>query len=84
MFGTLGGAIDGIGTMHLPMAEQFNDLGPGGFAGSPLVDRYAEATDAVFSRLGRDASEFRCLRLVIEYPPMSSRVVVRYELPQAP
>jgi len=84
MFGTLGGAVDGIGSIQLPMSEQFNDLGPGSLAGSPLVDRYTEATDAVCARLNRDPAEFRCLRLLVEYPPMSSRVVVRYELPEAP
>ena len=84
MFGTLGGAIDGIGSMQLPMSEQFKDLGPGAFAGSPLVDRYTEATEAVFTRLSRNPAEFRCLRLLVEHPPMSSRVVVRYELPEAP
>lgn len=83
MVGTLGGAVDGVGTMRLPMPERFKDLGPGALIDTPLVDRYGEAIQAVMTKLGRSQAEFRCLRLMIEYPPMSSRVIVRYDLPQA-
>ncbi len=84
MLATLGGAVDGIGTMPLNMPERFKNLGPSALVDTPLVDRYGEAVQAVMTRMDRRASEFRCLRLHIEYPPMSSRVVVRYDLPEAP
>lgn len=84
MLGTLGGSVDTVGTMPLPMPERFKDLGKGAMIDTPLVDRYGEAVAMAMSRLGRAESEFRCLRLVIEHPPMSSRVVVRYALPERP
>lgn len=84
MLGTLGGAVDGVGTMRLHMPERFKNLGPGALIDTPLVDRYGEAVQAVLNRLGRTLSEFRCLRLMIEHPPMSSRVIVRYDLPENP
>ena len=83
MVGTLGGAVDGVGTMRLPMPERFKDLGPGALIDTPLVDRYGEAIQSVLKKLGRSHAEFRCLRLLIEHPPMSSRVIVRYDLPEA-
>lgn len=84
MHGTLGGAMDGVGSMRLPMPERFKDLGLGAMVDTPLVDRYAEAARAALTRLGHTPAGFRCLRLIVEHPPMSSRVVVRYGLPGAP
>ncbi len=84
MLGTLGGAVDGVGTMPLHMPERFRNLGPGALIDTPLVDRYGEAIEAVMTKLGRRLSEFRCLRLLVEHPPMSSRVIVRYDLPEKP
>lgn len=84
MHGTLGGAMDGVGSMRLPMPDRFKDLGQNPMIDTPLVDRYVDKIDAVFAKLGRPRSEFRCFRLQVEHPPMSSRVVVRYELPAAP
>lgn len=84
MLGSLGGAIDSVGSMKLPMHERFKDMGVGAMLETPLIERYGEAAAAVFSKLGRRGAEFRCLRLVVEHPPMSSRVVVRYDLPIAP
>jgi hypothetical protein len=84
MVGTLGGAVDGVGSMRLHMPERFKNLGPGAMIDTPLVDRYGEAVQAVMTKLGRDLTEFRCLRLIVEHPPMSSRVIVRYDLPENP
>jgi hypothetical protein len=81
MHGTLGGALDSVGSVQLPMAERFRDLGLDPMVDTPLVDRYRDAIDAALTSIGRPASEFRCLRLIVEHPPMSSRVVVRYDLP---
>lgn len=82
MYGTVGGALDGVGSMRLPMPETMQDLGLGAMVDTPMVPRYGEGAAAVFARLGRDAAEFRCLRLLVEHPPMSSRVVLRYALPE--
>jgi hypothetical protein len=82
MHGTLGGALDSVGSVQLPMAERFRDLGTDPMIDTPLVDRYRDAVDAALTKLARPASEFRCLRLLVEHPPMSSRVVVRYDLPE--
>lgn len=84
MLGTLGGAVDGVGSMRLHMPERFRNLGPSAMVDTPLIDRYGDAIHAVMTKLGRDLSEFRCLRLIIEHPPMSSRVIVRYDLPDNP
>jgi hypothetical protein len=84
MIGTLGGAVDGVGSMRLHMPERFKNLGPGAMIDTPMVDRYGEAIQAVMTKLGRNLSEFRCLRLTVEHPPMSSRVIVRYDLPEKP
>lgn len=83
MMGTLGGAIDGVGSMRLPMPERFDDLGINAMVDSPNIDRYGEMVDAVFARTGHRASDFHCKRLTVEYPPFSSRVVVRYQLPES-
>lgn len=84
MVGTLGGSVDGVGSMRLHMPERFKNLGPGAMIDTPMVDRYGEAIRGVMTKLGRNLSEFRCLRLVVEHPPMSSRVIVRYDLPEKP
>lgn len=52
--------------------------------GTALVANYADAVESVFDSRGWDRSRSRCLRLVVEHPPMSSRVVLRYELPDRP
>ncbi len=82
MHGTLGGALDSVGSVELPMPERFRDLGIDPMIDTPLVDNYADATRAAIAKLGRNPAEFRCLRLLVEHPPMSSRVVVRYDLPE--
>lgn len=84
MIGTVGGALDGVGSMRLPIHERPQDLGLNAMVDTPRVERYAQGVAAVFARMGRDAQDFRCLRLVVEHPPMSSRVILRYDLPEAP
>lgn len=82
MIGTIGGSVDGVGTLRLPFPETVRDMGFGAMVDTPLVDRYADGVGAVFARMGRDPRDFRCLRLLVEHPPMSSRVIIRYELPE--
>lgn len=82
LYGSIGGSLDNVGSMRLPMAERVTDLGVGAPVGTPLIERYDEAVGAVMARAGWDAREFRCLRLVMECPPMSSRALLRYALPE--
>ena len=84
MIGTLGGTLDGVGSLRLPLLRTFRDLGRGAMADTPLIDRYGEIVSAVFRNRSWDASRFRCYRLVVEHPPMSSRVIARYSLPLPP
>ncbi len=84
MIGTIGGSVEGAGLLRLPLPETIRDMGLGAVVDTPLVDRYGEGVQAVFERLGRDPREFRCLRLLVDYPPMSSRTIIRYDLPERP
>ncbi len=51
---------------------------------TPKIDQYGSAVEQVFNRVGHDPADFRCLRLTVEHPPLSSRVIARYQLPEAP
>lgn len=84
MIGSIGGSVEGVGVLRLPLPETIRDMGLGAAVDTPLVERYAEGVSAVFERLGREARDFRCLRLLVDFPPMSSRAIIRYELPEKP
>lgn len=70
-------------TAMLPITEDVIDLGKGVHVGTPLVDRYDELIDMTFQQSGWDSKRFHCLRLVMDYPPMSSTVAVQINLPRA-
>lgn len=84
MIGTIGGSIEGAGTLRLPLPERARDMGFGAMVDTPQVERYADGVGAVFDRLRRDPRDFRCLRLLVEHPPLCSRAIMRYELPEKP
>lgn len=84
MQGTLGGSIDGVGSMRLPLPERFKDLGINAMVDTAMIERYGDAVDRVFDRMGHDRTHFVSKRLTVEHPPLSSRVVVRYQLPESP
>jgi hypothetical protein len=84
MIGSISGSVEGAGALRLPLPEKIRDMGFGAMVDTPQVERYAEGVGAVFNRLARDAREFRCLRLHMDYPPMSSRAIIRYDLPEQP
>lgn len=84
MIGIIGGTINSAGATRLPLAESFRDLGTGTMVDTPLVDRYGDLIAMAFDGRNWKRDEFRCLRLVIKHPPMSSRIVARYTLPEAP
>ncbi len=85
LHGRLWGNTDvGLPASKLPCADRVLDLGVGANLATPLVPRYSEMVRTVQERAGWNPSEFRCLRLVMMYPPMPSTAVLRYELPEGP
>lgn len=66
---------------RLPIHEHAVHLGRGADLSTPLDDQYPGVMARVFDRTGWRPEDFHCLRLVIEYPPMPSRAVMRYRLP---
>ncbi|MCA9280699.1 MAG: hypothetical protein H6812_13585 [Phycisphaeraceae bacterium] len=51
---------------------------------TPLVPRYSEITGLMADRLGRRPEEFRAKRLLLDYPPLNSNVILRFPLLPAP
>lgn len=51
---------------------------------TPHVPWYPALASRVYERLGMDPSEFRASRVILDHPPMSSRVVVRWPLRERP
>ncbi len=66
----------------LPISESLKPLGRNPMLASPQIPRYTELTQLVFDRCGFDPSEFVAWRLMIPYPPMTSTVSIRFELPK--
>ncbi|MCA9273175.1 MAG: hypothetical protein KDA31_09030 [Phycisphaerales bacterium] len=84
LYGKLWGAdADSLPASRLPCSDQVIDLGVGAQLATPLVPRYAEMVRKVMDNMGWNPGEFRCLRLIMLYPPMPSTVVMRYPLPTA-
>jgi len=73
-----GGTFDA--SALLPFKAEVVDLGRGRRVRSSLVSRYEDLVAQVFERAGWDASRFRCFRLVLEYPPMSSTAAIKIRL----
>jgi hypothetical protein len=46
------------------------------------VPEYTELTALAFARCGFDAEDFVAWRLLIPYPPMTSTVSIRFDLPE--
>jgi len=85
VFGFPHGGADGPAAQKIEnllwKGEKFVELdGPPPEVATPLVPRAEELAQYVFSRMGWKAEEFFCLRLMMAHPPMSSRVVLRWEL----
>lgn len=85
VFGFPHGGADGPAAQKIEnllwKGEELVELdGPPPEVATPLVPRAEELADYVFSRMGWKAEEFFCLRMVMAHPPMSSRVVLRWEL----
>jgi hypothetical protein len=50
---------------------------------TPMVPRYAEMAQLMYKSLGHDGEGFMGVRFELEYPPMGSTVVLRFNLPSA-
>jgi hypothetical protein len=50
----------------------------------PRVARYGEIIRDALAALGRDASEFHIFRVALDYPPMPSALLVRWDLSENP
>lgn len=71
--------------LSLPITDPILDLaGSPPVVTTPLVPKYSDVMSTVYSRLGRAPSEFRGYRMIMKYPPMSSQVLLRWELPEHP
>lgn len=51
---------------------------------TPLVPRYSQLAARVYERMKWNPADFRGIRVQIPYPPMSSRAVLRWRLPESP
>ncbi len=83
--GTYGGFATGPEPMAerdaLPIHADRSDLGREPPAvQTPLFSRYVQLTQRIFTRMGRDRSEFVGIRYGIEFPPFPATVVVTFPL----
>ena len=67
--------------IQLPMRTRVHDLGRNPSVSTPHVTGYTRLIDTAMTANGWDRSDFHCLRLVLEYPPMPSTVTMQYGLP---
>ncbi|GJM17945.1 MAG: hypothetical protein DHS20C14_01580 [Phycisphaeraceae bacterium] len=84
VLGWLGASLANVASLPIPIAERVHDLGENPVISTPLIENYDDVVEALFDRGQWDRREFRCLRLVMKYPPMSSRTMLTYDLPAAP
>ena len=70
----------GSSGIKLPLTEQMEDLGNPAVVQIPAVPRYREMVSYVFDKLEWDADAFRGYRAAIQYPALSSSVVLEHEL----
>jgi hypothetical protein len=98
MFGPLTPQLRVFGSLHrlgeldpakfrpeeaLPIPAEVHNLGAGvQVLPTSHVPRYAEMVESVCRRVGWDPNAFEVFRCIIEYPMLSSVVVVRFDLPE--
>lgn len=70
---------------QLPISGEFTELADSPPAvATPLVPWYGQAVGRVYARMGWNPKDFLGMRMQMPYPPMSTRVVVRWPLPEQP
>ncbi len=76
---------NGNGMLPIPMAQSVTALpGQPPAVAIPSVPRYPEIVNFVHERMGWSAEGFRGCRLDLNYPPMGSTILLRFDLPNAP
>lgn len=84
MYSRLGGEPDSISygsrRVPLPLTETAEDLGQPPIVQIPSVPRYQEMVDYGFEQMGWDSNQFRGYRAAIQYPALSSLVVLEHDL----
>jgi len=68
---------------QLPVNETLKPLGRNPMLATPQIMGYPEMIQMVYDRCGFDPKDFVAWRLVIPYPPMTSTVSIRFQLPEA-
>jgi hypothetical protein len=69
----------------LPISQPAAELtGSPPMVNTPLVPRYAQLVRQVFQRMNWQPERFRGTRLLMEYPPLGSNVILRFPLPARP
>jgi hypothetical protein len=74
-------------TVHnrLPCPEKIVELaGEPPVMATPAVPRYSRLAEFVYERMGWTPTDFNGLRVTIPFPPMPSRAVLRWPLPERP
>ena len=67
---------------RLPIERQPAELaGAPPAVATPLVPHYTDMSKYVFEKMGWKQNEFRGVRLELNYPPLGSTVVLRFDLP---
>lgn len=73
--------VENLLPIHLKMTEL---VGSPPTVATHHVPRYSQLISRVYDQMGKPANEFRGWRVVVPYPPMSCKVVVRWKLPDPP
>lgn len=73
--------IENLLPIHLKMTEL---VGSPPTVATHHVPRYTQLVNRVYEQMNKPPAEFKGWRVVVPYPPMSSKVVVRWKLPQQP
>jgi len=66
---------------ELPVSESLKSLGQHPMLAAPQVPRYMDLLSLAFDRYGYDPKDFVAWRLALPYPPLTSTVSIRFELP---
>ncbi|MGJ8635226.1 MAG: hypothetical protein ACSHX5_00070 [Phycisphaerales bacterium] len=69
---------------RIEVLESFQDLGRGANISTALARNYPRVIETTLNAGGWQASDFHCLRLLVDYPPMGSAIGVTFKLPSEP
>jgi hypothetical protein len=89
LFGFPNGGPDDVAEQtvknQLPLSDRPLELaGSPPAVATPLAPGLNRVAERVYARMGWNPDEFRGVRLQVRHPPMSSRVVLRWKLPERP